>query len=177
MSESGKVVFRASRYYIEEIDHRQRDGSIQPRKVIRHPGAVAIVPVLEDGRICLIRNRRFTVDKELLEVPAGTRERGEDPQATAARELTEETGYHAEHWRQLHEFYLAPGVMDERVFLFLAEGLTAGPPQLEQYEFIENHLVTLEEAVQMCRDGRIEDSKTLVGVLTYANHLQAKDHE
>ena len=76
MSGSGKVVFKATRYFIEEVEHVQRDGSVRARNVIRHPGAVAIVPVLDDGRICLIRNKRFTVDKELLELPAGTREAG-----------------------------------------------------------------------------------------------------
>ena len=177
MSESAKVVFRASRYYIEEIQHRQRDGTVHPRKVIRHPGAVAILPLLDDGRICLIRNRRFTVDKVLLELPAGTREPNEPPEVTAARELIEETGYRAERLEPLHQFYLAPGVMDERVYLFLATGLTAGDPQLEDYESIENHVVTVEEALAMCADGRIEDGKTLVGLLTYGNRLKDAAHE
>lgn len=168
MNSDGKIVFRATRYHIEEIQHRQRDGAVHPRKVIRHPGAVAIVPVLDDGRICLIRNHRFTVDRVLLELPAGTREADEQPIATAARELTEETGYRAGRFDPLLECYLAPGIMDERAYLFVARDLVAGEPQLEDYESIENHLVSLEEALAMCRDGRIEDAKTLVGLLTYA---------
>ncbi len=148
---------------------RQHGAGIQTkeREVIRHPGAVAILPLLDDGRVCLIRNRRLSVDEELIELPAGTLEPGEAPAVTAERELQEETGYRAERLRQIHTFYLSPGVLDERMHLFVAEGLTAGPAQREPNEEIDNLLVSWSEAIEMALDGRIHDAKTLVGLLYY----------
>ena len=137
------------------------------REVVRHPGAVAILPLLDDGRVCLIRNRRLSVDQELIELPAGTLEPGEDPAAAAHRELLEETGYRADRLTKLHEFFLSPGILDERMHLYLAEGLTAGAPKREPGEEIENLLVPWGEAMQMTLDGRIHDAKTLIGLLLY----------
>jgi len=140
--------------------------------VIRHPGAVAIVPVLSDKRVCLIRNRRVAVARELIELPAGTREPGEDPRNTAIRELQEETGFVAQQVEQLHEFFLAPGIMDERMTVYLATDLTPGDARLEANEFIENVILSLDDALKMCRDGTIEDAKTLVGLFIYEHHLR-----
>ncbi len=137
------------------------------RAVVRHPGAVVILPVLDDGRVCLIRNRRISVDEELIELPAGALEPGEDPQIAAARELREETGYTASRWRRLHTFYLSPGILDERMHLFLAQELTEGSAQREPNEEIANLLAPWSEAVQMVFDERIRDAKTIVGLLYY----------
>lgn len=148
---------------------RQRGAGLKPqeRPVVRHPGAVVILPLLDDGRVCLIRNRRISVDEELIELPAGTRELGEDPRLTAERELREETGFDAARWRQLHSFYLSPGILDEHMHLFLAEGLVAGTAAREADEEISNLLVPWHEAIKMALDGRIRDAKTLVGLLFY----------
>jgi ADP-ribose pyrophosphatase len=137
------------------------------REVIRHPGAVAILPLLDDGRVCLVRNRRLSVDEELIELPAGTLEPGEDPQATAARELAEETGYQAEVIQHIHSFFLSPGILDERMHLFVAQGLRPGETNLQPDEEIHNLLVRWDEAVQMALDGRIHDAKSLIGLLYY----------
>jgi ADP-ribose pyrophosphatase len=166
-----RVVLESDRFRVEQIEESLRDGSSRPRHVIRHPGAVAILPVLADGRICLIRNRRVAIGRDLLELPAGTREPGEDPRETAIRELREETGFTAEQMEPLHQFFLAPGIMDERMAVFVATGLVAGEAVLEPNEFIENVVLSLNEAVQMCRDGAIEDAKTLVGLLIYQGRL------
>jgi ADP-ribose pyrophosphatase len=145
--------------------HDRQSG--KQREVIRHPGAVAILPLLDDGRVCLVRNRRLSVDEELIELPAGTLEPGEDPQATALRELAEETGYQAEVIRQIHTFFLSPGILDERMHLFLAQGLRPGKTHLQPDEEIQNLLVPWDEAVQMALDGRIHDAKSLIGLLYY----------
>src|SRR5437764_3983068 len=101
------------------------------REVVLHPGAVVILPLPDDGHVCLLRNYRFSVAETLLELPAGTLEPPETPEAAAARELAEETGYQARSWRKLAEFYASPGVMTERMYLFAARDLTPGPQQLQ----------------------------------------------
>jgi ADP-ribose pyrophosphatase len=141
--------------------------TVHEREVVRHPGAVVILPLLDDGRVCLIRNRRISVDQELIELPAGTLEPGEDPQLAAARELHEETGYRADSLSRLHAFYLSPGILDEKIHLFVAHGLRAGETRLEPGEEIENLLVPWSDAMEMAMDGRIQDAKSLVGLLYY----------
>ena len=143
-----------------------RGGTIQ-RDVVLHPGAVAILPVTDDGRVCLLRNHRFIVDEVLWEVPAGTLEPGEAVEAAAARELAEETGYTAASWRKLAEFYPSPGVLSEKTHLFVAQGLTAGAMRLEEDEQLEPVLVPREEAVAMALRGTIRDAKTLVALLLW----------
>ena len=143
------------------------DGTERSRQIIRHPGAVVILPLLDDGQICLIRNHRFAVDEKLVELPAGTLEPGEDPLPAAHRELAEETGYRARSMTRLTAFYTSPGILDERMTLFLAAGLTPGPTKLEPGEHLVSFLATWDEALEMTRDGRIQDAKTLAGLLYY----------
>ncbi len=151
------------------VRHIQRlvDGTLHPRETVVHPGAVAVLPLLDDGRICLIRNYRIAVDEELIELPAGTINPGEDPLETARRELAEETGYQAARFERLHEFWISPGILNERMHLMLATGLQAGPAALEQGEQIQTLLVEWEEALAMVADRRIRDAKTLFGLLYY----------
>lgn len=167
MTRPAKILLRAKRFYVEEVEEPLRGGGTSPRHVVRHPGAVAIIPVLDDGRICLIRNRRVSVDRELIEIPAGTLEPGEDPKETAFRELREETGYRAGRMEPLHAFFLSPGILDERMHVFVATQLVFESTALEPGEFIENLIVSLSEALAMCRDGTIEDAKSLVGLMLY----------
>ncbi len=143
------------------------DGKIHFRETVQHPGAVAILPILDDGRICLIRNFRVAVAKSLIELPAGTLEPGEDPALTASRELVEETGYRAAKVEKLREFFVSPGILNERMYLYLASGLEPGPTALEPGENIETLLVSFDDAMRMVFDGTIEDAKTLVGLLLY----------
>lgn len=151
------------------VRHRQvgADGRELTKETVQHPGAVAILPVLDDGRVCLIRNYRVAVHRTLIELPAGTLEPGEDPAETARRELIEETGYRARQITKLREFTMSPGILNERMHLYLARGLTAGPMQLEAGEQIETMLVTWDEALKLVRSGAIEDAKTLVGLLYF----------
>jgi ADP-ribose pyrophosphatase len=99
-------------------------GRTKSREIIRHPGACVIMPLLDDGRVCLIRNWRIAAGKTLVELPAGTLEPPEPAEKTAERELIEETGYRAKRIQFLHTFYLSPGILDERMHLYLATGLT-----------------------------------------------------
>jgi ADP-ribose pyrophosphatase len=140
-------------------------GKDKTREIVRHPGACVIVPLLDDGRVCLIRNFRIAVDETLIELPAGTLEPPELPAKTAERELIEETGYRAAKIELLQAFYASPGFLDEKMHLYLATGLTAGESALEEGEEIENLLVPFEQAVEMVFRGEIQDAKTIVGLL------------
>ena len=146
---------------------RVRDGVTGFREVIRHPGAVTILPLLEEGRICLIRNQRVSVNETLVELPAGTLEPGEEPIECARRELAEETGYRAGALRPLHTYYVSPGILDERMHLFLATELQLGNPAREKNEQIENLVVDWDDALRRVDDGEIEDAKTIVALLLY----------
>ncbi len=151
------------------VRHRETgaDGRPHVKDTVQHPGAVAILPLLDDGRVCLIRNYRVAVGRTLIELPAGTLEPGEDPAVTASRELIEETGYHARNVEKIREFTMSPGILNERMYLFLARGLTPGERALEAGEQIESLVVPWSEAMRMVFDGTIEDAKTLVGLMYY----------
>jgi ADP-ribose pyrophosphatase len=151
------------------VRHRQQgpDGREHVKDTIEHPGAVTILPIFDDHRVCLIRNQRVAVGKTLVELPAGTLEPGEDPKRTAERELIEETGYRAASIEKLREFYLSPGILNERMHLYLARGLKPGTQALEPGEQIETLVVAWSEAMRMAFDGTIEDAKTLIGLLHY----------
>lgn len=141
------------------------DGAVVRRDVVIHPGAVAILPLLDAQHLCLLRNERPCVGDTLWEIPAGTLEAGEPIESAAHRELVEETGYTAARLRKLGEFYPSPGVLSERTHLFVAEGLTPGPQRLEADENIEAHTVAWEQALAWATDGTIRDAKTLIALL------------
>jgi ADP-ribose pyrophosphatase len=143
------------------------DGHLVRRDVVLHPGAVAVLPLIDDDQVCLLRNRRPAVGETLWEVPAGTLEPGEAVEHAAIRELAEETGYQAGRWRKLAEFYPSPGVLSERTHLFVAKDLTAGPMRPEADEQLEPRVVPWSEALAWALDGTIRDAKTLVAILLW----------
>lgn len=135
------------------------------REIVRHRGAVAIVAVDEDGYVTLVRQLREPARKILLELPAGTLEEGEDPLASAKRELAEETGLHGGEWRRVASFWTTPGFCDEHMHLYVATGVLPGEAALEDDEEIE--LVRWPVGELADRLGEIEDAKTLAGLLLY----------
>ena len=159
-----KVLLRTSRFSVNALELVDANGRQIVREVIRHPGAVVLLPRLDDGRIVLIDNVRRTVGETLLELPAGTIDPGEAPEQTAARELTEETGYTAAKLEKIHEFYSCPGICDELMHLYLATGLIAGDPAREATEQIENRIVRHDEVPGLIASGAVRDAKTLVGL-------------
>lgn len=141
------------------------------RTIVRHPGAVAVVPLHVDGSVTLVEQYRPALDATLLELPAGTRDRPEEPeQRTAERELAEEAGLEAGRWRHLTTFHNAPGMSDEVITLFLAEQLREVAHDRQSVE--EHHMTVvrlpLEAALTMVRDGTITDAKTIIGLLAIA---------
>ncbi len=145
------------------------DGQAIRRDVILHPGAVVILPIVDAERVCLLRNYRFVIGETLWEAPAGTLEPGEGEalEHAARRELQEETGYTAKSWRSLGYLYASPGVLDEKLHLFVAQDLTPGPPQPEADEQLEPKIVAWTEALRMALDGTIKDAKTITAILLW----------
>ncbi len=161
----GEVVFSGRLLKVHRDRVRLPDGSEGAREYIRHPGAVAIVALFEDGRVLLERQFRYPLARTFIEIPAGKLEPGEDPLVTGKRELLEETGYVAAAWRKLGDIHNAIGYSDEVIEIWLARGLEQRRPQLAEGEFLEVFSVPLSEAQAMARDGRITDVKTITGLL------------
>ncbi len=157
-------VFEGRVVMLRVDDVRLPNGRETKREVVEHKGAVAIVPLLPGNRVVLIRQWRHAVGEELLEIPAGTLEPGEDPLACAHRELAEETGYEASLLEPIASFYTSPGFTNERLHLFLATGLRPTERAPDEDELIETVPVPWEQAMTMCTDGRIVDGKTLFGL-------------
>ncbi|MFM8497080.1 MAG: NUDIX domain-containing protein [Planctomycetia bacterium] len=158
----GEVVFTARRFRVVRIAEA---GTAGVREVVEHPGSVVVVPLVAPDRVCLVDVVRVAVGTTLLELPAGTLDREETLAAAAARELAEETGYRAGRITPLGGFWMSPGILRERMHLFVAEDLEPGPQALEPGEQIRTRVVPWSEAIEMCRDGRIEDAKTVAGLL------------
>ena len=144
---------------------RLPSGRLATRDVVRHPGAVAIVPIFDDGQILLVKQFRYATGEVLIEVPAGTLKKGEAPRRCAARELIEETGYRAKILRKLTECYVAPGYSSELIRIFYARGLVPAQGTPDFDEFIETMKVTPERAMNMLLSNRIKDAKTICGIL------------
>jgi ADP-ribose pyrophosphatase len=164
---SRQVIYQGHKIAVAVDTAELPDGQTVRRDVVLHPGAVAILPLLDPVRVCLLRNLRPIVGETLLEIPAGTLEPGEPPEAAAVRELAEETGYRASRWRKLAEFIPSPGVLSERTHLFVAQDLTPGPPHPEKDEDLESQIVSWEQALAWVIDGTIHDAKTLIAVLLW----------
>lgn len=167
-----KTLLKTSRFDVVEMQLPSRDGEIHHRAYIRHPGAVVLLPLLDDDTVVMIENERTGVGETLLELPAGTRDQkpGEPAEPvleTAARELVEETGYSAADLQIVCEFYSAPGLGNEKMHLIAARGLTPGEQKLEATERIVTRLVGREEIEKLVRSHAIRDSKTLVGLQSF----------
>lgn len=163
-----EIVFRGKKFHVVVEEETLDNGQRIRREAVLHPGAVAILPLLDDDHLCLLRNRRYAVGEVLWEIPAGTLEPGEPPDQAAVRELAEETGYTAASWKKLTEFYPSPGVLGERMYLYLARGLTPGELRLEADEQLVPHIVSLNDALAWALDGTIKDAKTLVALLLWS---------
>lgn len=161
------ILLKGARFNVHRITLSGDDGQLYEREVVRHPGAVVLLPILDDGRVVMIENTRATVGETLLELPAGTREPDEDAVITASRELIEETGYTAGRLELMHEFYSAPGICDELMHLYRATNLVAGDPDREATETIVNRIATPNEIKSWIREGKIRDAKTLVGLYAF----------
>ena len=162
---SGEQVFDGKLLKVYRDVVRLPDGGQGAREYIRHPGAVAIVALFDDGRVLLERQYRYPQRREFIEIPAGKLEPNEPHLETAKRELLEETGYTARAWRRLGVVHTAIAYTDEAIELFLATDLSPGKARLDAGEFLETLIVPFSEAIAMIRDGRITDVKTVAALL------------
>lgn len=151
------------------------DGQVAQRELVKHRGAVAIIPVTDDGKIIFVKQYRKALERALVEIPAGGIELGEDPMVTAIRELEEETGLGAKDMSYLQSFATSPGFADEIIRLYVAKDLYSieNPAAGDEDEFIEILALTVEEAEEMVATGEIFDAKTAFGVL-YVKHVLKK---
>ncbi len=170
------VAWRGRIFDVDRLQVKMPDGRMAVRDVVRHPGAVAIVALTADGKICLVRQYRTALGRVTVEIPAGKLAPGEDPLDCASRELMEETGLRAEQIAFLTTIATSCGFADELIHIYLATGLTQGTSSPDADEFINVDLVPLTELVDAVLDGRIEDAKTVVGALicdAVAHRLEA----
>lgn len=158
-----RLAYKGRKFSFEVNRLRLPNKSEGEWECVRHPGGALAVPITPDGKLVLTRQYRFTVQGRLLEFPAGTLEVGEDPAGTIEREIQEEVGYRAGHWKKLGEFFLAPGYSDEIIYAFLATDLELleSPPKKDDDEDIETVLMTVEEVEQAIYAGDFTDAKSI----------------
>ena len=158
------VVYEGDFLKVFKDNVRLPDGSVSTREHIVHPGAVAVLAILDNGDLLMERQFRYAPQREFIELPAGKIDHGEDILLTAQRELLEETGYIASDWTHLTTAWPCIGFADERMEYFLARGLTYQGRQLDDGEFLEVFELSLSDALDWIRQGKINDSKTMVGI-------------
>lgn len=165
--ENSKTVFHGIRFDVRALDVEIASGKKFKKEYVTHPGAVVILPLFDNGDVALIHNQRFAVGQRLLELPAGTKEKGEETAKTAARELEEETGYNAKKITLLTSFFTSPGITNENMDAYLATGLTKTEQNLDESEEIEVEIHNLQETLDMIKTGEIKDGKSIAAILFY----------
>lgn len=172
-----ELIHRGARVNLRVDELQKRGGGTQRREVAEVADAVTILPLLDDGRVVMIRNRRFAVKETLLELPAGTIDSGEDPDPAAARELEEETGYRAAHLEKVTAFYTSPGFCTEFMHGYVATGLTPTQQNLDETEEIDVEPMPLDDVLQLARDGdpALRDGKSLLLLTWYAAFGRHRD--
>ena len=149
-----------------------QNGKHVPREVVEHPGGVAIVPMTEDGKVLMVRQYRYPMGEELLEIPAGKLDYGEDPFDCAVRELSEETGCVADRYVFLGEMYPSPGFCKEILYLYLALDLQYGEMHLDEDEFLSVEACDLEAVLDMIMENKLPDAKTVIGIMKAKRYLE-----
>lgn len=159
-----ELVFEGNFIKVSRDNARMPDGSTSSREYIKHPGAVTVMALLDNGNLIMERQFRYAPQQEFVELPAGKIDPGEDILLTAQRELLEETGYVAREWTHITTAWPCIGYSDERIEYFLARGLTHEGSKLDDGEFLEVFELSLADAIDWVRTGKITDSKTIVGL-------------
>jgi ADP-ribose pyrophosphatase len=169
---SSKTIFEGRVIDVKLDEVELPNGNTSTREIVRHPGAVAIVAVTPENKLLLVRQFRKPLERVIYEIPAGKLEKGEKPEASAKRELEEETSYTSEKLEHIISFYTSPGFADEIIHLYYADTLTESTSgaQLDEDEFVDLIEVTLDEAVQLMKENKIYDAKTAYAV----QYLQLK---
>lgn len=173
---SRKTVFRGYVSKLDVLKIKTASGRNLERELIRHPGAVVIIPILKDGRLILIKQLRVSTGRHIWEFPAGTLEKGERTWRCADRELQEETGWKAGRLKQVLDYFPTPGISNEKMYLFIADDLRqANGVNPDPDEELETHILSPVQVEQMIRQGKIIDGKTILGFLYYKRYYDGKN--
>jgi ADP-ribose pyrophosphatase len=168
---ASEQLFKGNFLHAKRDTVRLPNGKSATREYIVHPGAVVVVPLLDDGRVAMVRQYRYPIDRVMTEFPAGKLDPGEDPLFCGQRELQEETGYTAREWAHAGAMHLAVAYSTEIIHIYFARGLTVGSQQLDHEEFVETTTATPAQLLDWCRDGTVSDAKTLTCTLWLQNVL------
>lgn len=171
---SGSNVYDGCLLHVREDKVLLPNGKTATREYIVHPGAVVVVPLLDNGDVLMVRQFRYPLDREFFELPAGKIDPGEDTLVCGQRELLEETGYKAQSWDFLTTIHPCIGYSDEKILIYLAQGLSDHGHRRDEDEFLENLQLPLDTALEWAREGRISDVKTLVGLFWAEKVRQGK---
>ena len=169
---SSEEIFHGKVVHLFRDTVRLPNGKTATRELLRHPGAAAVVPLTEEGNVILVRQYRYPFAQVMLEIPAGKLDPGEDPLVCATRELTEETGYVAEKIEPLGVFYPSVAILDEKIHLYLARGLTFRATNPDDDEFLHVEQRSLKEMVEAVMRGEVPDGKTQTAILKTWYYLQ-----
>lgn len=161
---SSSLVYDGKLLKVRSDTVRLPDGGTAEREWIEHPGAVAVIALTDSGELVMERQHRYSLGRDMIEIPAGKIDPGEDPLATAKRELQEETGYTAAQWRHAATIHIAIGYSNERIEIYFAKGLKQHVAKLDDEEFLEVFTLPLATALAWVREGKITDAKTLAGL-------------
>jgi ADP-ribose pyrophosphatase len=161
---STRDIYKGKVFDVIESEIRHDDVRYK-REIVVHKGSAVIVPVFDNGTVAMVRQYRYAAKRFLLEIPAGTLNKDEDPKAGAVRELEEEIGVRAARIEKLTEFYVSPGFLTEKMFLFLATGLADSKQNLEEDEILSIESYSFPEAFELIRAKEIEDAKTIIGLV------------
>jgi ADP-ribose pyrophosphatase len=171
---SSELLLNGNFLQVKRDTVRLPDGKHATREYVVHPGAVVVVPLLDDGQVVLERQFRYPIGQVMIELPAGKLETGEDPLLCGLRELQEETGYTAAEWAYAGQMHLAIAYSTEVIHIYFARGLSSGARQLDAGEFLDVFTVPAQQLLDWCADGTVTDAKTLSCALHLANHLSGK---
>lgn len=167
-----ETIYRGKVFDLTRIRFRLPNGKEPVFEIVKHHGAVTVLPIDDQGNVWFIRQFRLGAGQELLELPAGLLEDGESAENSAAREVQEEIGMAASHLERLGEFYMVPGYSTEKLEIYLATGLYPSVLPTDEFEMIEKVVVPLAEALRMARSGEIKDGKTLAALFLAQPHLE-----
>lgn len=164
---STKQIFEGKIISVQVDTVQLPNGEQSTRELVKHPGAVAVIPVTKDGKIIMVRQFRKALEKEIIEIPAGKLELGEAPEVTAIRELEEETGYTTKQLQYVQSFYTSPGFADEIIYLYYTDQLEPmiDEAELDEDEFVEVMEVSLDEAETFMKEEKIHDAKTVFALM------------
>ncbi len=168
---SSELLFKGKFLHAKCDTVRLPDGKHATREYVVHPGAVVVVPLLDDGQVVLERQFRYPIGQVMIELPAGKLDAGEDPLLCGLRELHEETGYTASEWAYAGQMHLAIAYSTEVIHIYFARGLTGGERKLDAGEFLDVFTAPAQQLLDWCADGTVTDAKTLACALHLANHL------